>query len=63
MAINLKNVAKGLLYNLALIVSDIHTSENNLEELCIKMVNTFKMDSSEELTFRNFVCELVNRKV
>tara|TARA_R100000781_G_scaffold86074_1_gene52977 strand:- start:238 stop:429 length:192 start_codon:yes stop_codon:yes gene_type:complete len=63
MAINLKNVAKGLLYNLALIVSDIHISENNLEELCIKMVNTFKMNSSEELTFRNFVCELVNRKV
>jgi hypothetical protein len=58
----LENMARGLLYNLALIVSDIYKSDNNLEDLSIKMVNTFKMNSTEELIFRDFICDLINER-
>ena len=61
-ATRLENMARGLLYNLALIVADIYKSGNNLENLSIKMVNTFKMNHSEELIFRDFVCDLINSR-
>ena len=50
------------IYILAVLVSEVYTDENHLEELCIKTVNGFKMNSSEELTFRNLVCDMVNKK-
>jgi hypothetical protein len=50
------------IYIMAVLISEVYTDENNLEELCIKTVNGFKMSSSEELTFRNLVCDMVNKK-
>lgn len=50
------------IYILAVLVSEVYTDENHLEELCLKTINGFQMNHSEELTFRNFVSDLVNKK-
>ena len=50
------------IYILAVLVSEVYTDENHLEELCIKTVNGFQMSSSEELKFRNIVSDLINKK-